>query len=505
MKRTIDIPASVLRMLIALPLLAATGCGSDDTALPTEPTAESIVISGRIATTGDAPLSRIPLRVDYETWSSATPQRRIRKAEAVTDDDGHYRIFFDTSEPTPPATHRAFYNLYADLGGLSARDYILPSDADAANGTETLLVQSYTGQNKGSAQEINLHVPRKRVLTVHLTGYDEADDLYVGNTIRYGNDRARMLFPARRTADGDRTATVTCALGETNSLTVEGPGKEPEEPLELFVDEECDTQVTIASRRVPKAARFRLTKAGHSSLMGEEYPLPAPFDLITFRITAPDGRYDPLGFPDYTRYYDSIVWRAEGLPDTMPIYRSRHDGQGSEERFSSQWSSYFFRSGQVTSYAAGYRGGEAVYADTLRLALYERDFLCFDWEEGNVSLTGGYDGVYCRLDRSREYRVCHTEQTDGTRYARIAVAHAGELDDEAFAGHAREALLRLMEENLGRGQSGEGNAGAFVCLPEGAEPVWYWENATTRIMLLHEPATEFERETYRLHVEAARP
>lgn len=41
--------------------------------------------------------------------------------------------------------------------------------------------------------------------------------------------------------------------------------------------------------------------------MDIESLLPAPLDLVTFRITDIDGNYTPVGFPEFTQYYDSIV------------------------------------------------------------------------------------------------------------------------------------------------------------------------------------------------------
>lgn len=49
----------------------------------------------------------------------------------------------------------------------------------------------------------------------------------------------------------------------------------------------------------------------YTPFMKIESPLPAPLDLITFRITDINGEYSPIDIPEFTHYYDSIVWSAD--------------------------------------------------------------------------------------------------------------------------------------------------------------------------------------------------
>lgn len=62
---------------------------------------------------------------------------------------------------------------------------------------------------------------------------------------------------------------------------------------------------------LPDEAKFKLKVEKYSPFMRIESPLPAPLDLVTFRITDLDGNYTALGFPKFTEYYDSIVWSAD--------------------------------------------------------------------------------------------------------------------------------------------------------------------------------------------------
>lgn len=42
------------------------------------------------------------------------------------------------------------------------------------------------------------------------------------------------------------------------------------------------------------------------------------------------------------------------------------------------------------SYANCYSDGDVIYSDSLRIDTYERDFLCFDWTIGSVSILNPY-------------------------------------------------------------------------------------------------------------------
>ena len=61
-----------------------------------------------------------------------------------------------------------------------------------------------------------------------------------------------------------------------------------------------------------------------------------------------------------------------------------------------------------------------------------------------------------------------------------------------------------MADNIGQAQNATGKTGLFKCLPsEDVEALKFWENKTTRLLLLHKlPDEEYGLEKYYLHFEA---
>lgn len=251
--------------------------------------------------------------------------------------------------------------------------------------------------------------------------------------------------------------------------------------------------------------KFKLVKGALMPFMNDDFGVAAPFDNLAYRITDYYERHQPFGFPEFTQHYDSIVWCADGFPDTVRVYERQDTGNSTEEHFSSQWSTHFFRGGEVKSLLKGYRDGKVVYSTSLTTYLYERDFLCYDWTDGSFAIANpGAHGISCLLDKKYEYSAADTQEMDGTRYARIGVAVKGNLSEEELLAYREEALTKLMADNIGQGDSPAGKTDAFRCLPsEGIEAVKFWENATTRILLIHEfPVEGLRREKYYLHIES---
>lgn len=216
---------------------------------------------------------------------------------------------------------------------------------------------------------------------------------------------------------------------------------------------------------LPEEAKFKMIKAGFTPLMHLESPLPAPLDLVTFRITDINDNYAPLGFPDFTQYYDSIVWSAEGFPHTFKVYENKTTEGGTETQFASQWSSHFFKSGTIKNHLKGYRDGKVEYETSLDVTLYERDFLGLEW--GTIVLQNPQNlTTYCRLDTGYEYQVNDIMAKDGAPFSRIIPVNHKPLPDSDFLIAAQKAIKTLMETNVGEGQSAKGKEGLFKCLPE---------------------------------------
>ena len=67
----------------------------------------------------------------------------------------------------------------------------------------------------------------------------------------------------------------------------------------------------------------------------------------------------------------------------------------------------------------------------------------------------------------------------------------------------QDALIKLRGDNVGQPQSADGKSALFKCLPtDGFEAIKYWENKTTRILLLHQLPADDVREKYYLHFES---
>jgi len=253
---------------------------------------------------------------------------------------------------------------------------------------------------------------------------------------------------------------------------------------------------------LPDRYKFKLTQAGFTSFMNDDFALPAPFDLLTFRITGYNGEYSSLGFPEYVQHYDSIVWSGKDLPNTLKIYDKMQKEDSNGERLSSQWSSHFFKNGTVYTYLKGYRNGRVEFADTLSITLYERDFLCFDWEEGSVLLTDPKSvNIYCPLDSKYEYQVLYTQGQDNVRYSKITFCNAN-IPESEFLKTSKDALKALMKNNVGESLEASDKVNQFKCVPSGVEAELFWENKRTRILLLHQLPSDLKPEKYYLHIES---
>ena len=77
-------------------------------------------------------------------------------------------------------------------------------------------------------------------------------------------------------------------------------------------------------------------------------------------------------------------------------------------------------------------------------------------------------------------------EINGTKYGEIHVRNHKILPDDKFLSISRDVLIQLMRENIGEGASAKNQIQSFNCVPEGVEGELFWENKTTRILLLHE-------------------
>ncbi len=255
---------------------------------------------------------------------------------------------------------------------------------------------------------------------------------------------------------------------------------------------------------LPAEAKFKMIMAKYTPFMRIESPLPAPLDLITFRITDINGKYSPIGFPEFTHYYDSIVWSADDYPHTFKVYENKVSEEGTEKHITTQWSSNFFKSGTVKSHLKGYRDGKVEYETSLNTTLYNRDFLGLEW--GTITLQNPKNlTAYCLLDRKYEYKLYDIVAKDFDPYSQFVPVNHQLLPDTEFLPTTKKAVMALMENSIGAGQNGKGKERLFKCLPEkGVVAEKYWENETTRMLMLHQLPDDIEgltEEIYYLHIE----
>lgn len=262
--------------------------------------------------------------------------------------------------------------------------------------------------------------------------------------------------------------------------------------------------VIIKTGDVPDKYKFKFVEAGMTTLMGEDYPFTAPFDNITYRITDNYERFESVGFPEFTQYYDSIVWCANNLPNTVRIYEQENTENYIKQHIEHQWSTHFFNKGEQKTMLKGYRNGEVVYSTSLTTTLRERDFLCYDWTKGSIAIGNpGNVSIYCILDSQCEYQAFHTQEQNGIRFAQIRVWNKKSVPETEFLPISRNALIKLMTDNVGQAQSPSGKVDSFKCLlSKGDEALNYWENKTTRILLMLSAPDEYGLQDYYLHFES---
>lgn len=315
-------------------------------------------------------------------------------------------------------------------------------------------------------------------------------------TVKVEANQLKIHFPynASGAPEASETITISANNGKEKAQTIIGL-------VRTFEKEELPDP---KPEQIPEEAKFKMIKAGFTPLMHLDSPLPAPLDLVTFRITDINDNYTPLYFPEFIQYYDSIVWSAENFPHTFRVYESSTTEEGAEAHLTTQWSSHFFKSGTIKNHLRGYRNGKVEYETSLNVTLYERDFLGLEW--GVVVLQKPQNlTAYCHLDTDYEYQVNDIVEKEDAPFSKIIPVNHKHLSDSDFLTAAQKAIKALMENNVGEGQNAKGKENLFKCLPEkGVEAELYWENKTTRILMLHQLSNnpdESVQEMYYLHVE----
>ena len=165
--------------------------------------------------------------------------------------------------------------------------------------------------------------------------------------------------------------------------------------------------------------------------------------MITFRITDINGEYSPIDIPEFTHYYDSIVWSADDFPHTFKVAENKVSAESAETHITTQWSSHFFKSGTVKSHLKGYRDGKVEYETSHRITLYDRDFLGLEWGAINLQKPTNLT-AYCLLDRNYEYKLYDIVAKGYNPYSRFVPVNHKLLPDADF----RKAVYTMIQKFL---------------------------------------------------------
>lgn len=264
--------------------------------------------------------------------------------------------------------------------------------------------------------------------------------------------------------------------------------------LEVISDTQPDTPVEPGEW--PEEAKFKLKMVQLNSFMNLDTPLAAPFDLLTFRIFDYQDEYTPLGYPEFLQYYDSIVMSTPVMPNTYCVYQKKKTDEGStSEKFTSQWSSYFFEKNDFPIILKGYKDGAVKYAFQMKQIMRERDFLGIDWKNGGITLANPQSHVvYCVLDTRYEFLLTDTQLRNNIPFVKIKVAFASDLTDAENLKRQENGLRWLLEKHLGY-RTFE-TVADFKTLPEDASIVETYGNDTTRAALLYFAGDDFHEACY---------
>lgn len=485
--------------------LSLVSCDKEEDDFISEPTVTSTIITGRVCTPEGTPFAGIPVTVDYDDSGMFSYILR-HKAKGMTDKNGYYRVFFNLDEKEIDAGGLC---LSMDLAGVSTEKYLMPF-------SDSKVDFNFKGKDKvGKTLECNITIPRKKEMQVSIVteGADlEEGEYALTHTFSYGsgwewskfwnmnlwgNDVASDITvqePITISGSGSNTVTFQCAMGEPNIFqlvyrkTSNDSYQIVNEKHRIDVTDNSGDEIKLVYN-LPSVEKFKIQLLGdHKPLFSDASDGIAPMDKVNFDVVNGHGVFDS----SFAEAYDSLVWSAKGLPDTYtmfakdtkPLYRN--------------FSTCFYNEGDVTNYLSGYRDGKIVYSDSIVVAVRNRDFLCFKWDSGKVK---GEPFEYADNALNKKYGYCITNPyytDDVVKVSRITVT--GSLTSE----EVKAALLSLLE---GAGVEKVDIdfltlRNIFSRLPGNIDPVEFYENESTRVLLLRYVNDDSGSETYSLHVEA---
>ena len=417
--------------------------------------ATTAVVKGTVCTTDGKPVPDVIVEL--------TDNGSHHIAEGKTDGNGTYRLAFDGQETDAGSS----FSLTFDMKNLSEDEYLMYAEIAVYNlGSDVL--------GAGKTYEQNHRLLRKRMMKVTVEGNE-----LLGTTDRYaltntvdnpnpGSPILRLEYPVTLQEGTEGTFEIPCALNDSNRIRLEcregsnGTYTPVTEMQRLFVTADAPVSVTLNNGWIPRECRFTLS-------VGTESNTPSAFEEFHFRIKGNDD--------EFMQPYDSIVWCAEGFPGRLTVY-AKQSGI-----LLTKWSEYFFRreAYPVCTALKGYRGGKVVYADSVKLNLFPRNFLYINWAETSINLTEASFDACSLLEGGTSFRIRRPMEEDGHIYCRVHLLRRADEASDAFLTRSETALKALMNHHLGSPVAV--NVAEFL-LPEGVTPVATWQTASTRAALL---------------------
>ena len=246
----------------------------------------------------------------------------------------------------------------------------------------------------------------------------------------------------------------------------------------------------IAHNGVSEQVRFKV-KAWLDGADAEE-GIYKPCQKIHFALINQDGY---TGSTDaYYDYFDSIVWRADGIGEYV-IHRK---GQGNTQSIF-EWSSYFFNSGSLNMHFYGYKGRQIVYTYNLDLDLAPQDFLCYNWDEPYpYSPEMTFSCLLIPNFDLKAYKPRRPANDNGVFHPSIQLSILRKTSTRSNLPYRpdesvveRILLTSLMDTYFGVHDEikEDGNMmsvyrSMFKTLLESDKPICYWQSKTTRVILV---------------------
>lgn len=490
--------APIATLVTIMLLTTLPGCKEENDIIK-QPTATSTTLTGTVTDSAGDPIPGINISVDYRESYWLGPQLTRHKAEGKTASDGTYRLFFETHddefEPHEPTTPTQYYITTFDLSRLPSEKHILPSDLDPDNSDNALTELWYSKAGKGETLTLNILIPQKTTVSVKIQAndlHDSSDAYAVANTFAYGKEgaSATLRTPVTLHSGGTTAIEIPCALHTKNSIVLErmegGHGSfEPvTEPQEITPNPDTPLSIDLIDTTVPEESLFSLTQQPES-------PHPSPFEKITFRIVDRSGNHS-LTTPKFCNFYDSITWSVDGYAQSRTIFKKTDNSAGTSG-YTSQWGGCFFEKGPVTSRLHGYKNGKEVHTDSLTTTLHQRDFLCFDWDTVDLSLSGESFVAYSPImPLQTSFRIDQPQEENGHIFIRVRFSHNRAIPTEQQFQLTKESLTLLMDHFLGNSRpiGREESMQLFYRIADNETPVMLWQTETTNALLMIEEADE---------------